>query len=160
MNYSNVFGQDNPKSAGGIHNFDATQPAAEFSPVPAGVYIARVLRGEVCQTKAGADAYRIRFEIVEGEHRGKMVIRTWTFSERALPYTKRDLAQFGLTTAAQLLAPFPEPGREYLVRLVVALQRGDDGVERNDVKRIELLAVNDSPVAAFILPQQPEGGQK
>ncbi len=87
------------------------------------------------------------------------MIRTWTFGTKALPYTKRDLAPFGLTTSAKLLSPFPEAGKEYLVRLVVALQRGDDGIERNDVKKIDVLRVVDSPAAAFLLPPD-EGGNK
>jgi hypothetical protein len=46
------------------------------------------------------------------------------------------------------------------VRLVVALQRGDDGIERNDLKRIELVRVQESPAAAFLLPDPSEGGPK
>jgi len=82
------------------------------------------------------------------------------FSQKAIGYTKRDLAPFGLTTTAQLLSPSPEPGREYLVRLVVALQKGDDGIERNDIKRIDVMTVTDSPAAAYTLPPDGEGGPK
>lgn len=160
MDFSNAIPSTNGKPAGGISDFDATEAAPEFAPLPPGIYSARVLRGEYCSTKAGADAYRLRFEVTEGPHAGKTIIRTWTFGAKALPYTKRDLAPFGLTTTAKLLSPFPEPGREYLVRLVVALQRGDDGVERNDVKRIDLVRVDESPAAAFMLPEQGEGGPK
>ncbi len=98
--------------------------------------------------------------MTEGPNVGKTVIRTWTFGAKALPYTKRDLAPFGLTTSAKLLSPFPEAGREYLVRLVVALQRGDDGIERNDIKRIDFVCVDESPATAFMLPPQGEGGPK
>jgi hypothetical protein len=146
---------------GGLQAFDAAQPAPEFAPLPPGVYVARVVRGEVCQTKAGTDAYRIRFEVIEGPHAGRTVIRTWTFSERALPYTKRDLGLFGLTTTAQLLAPFPPVGKEFRVRLVVVLQRDNSGVERNDVKKLDLIRVVESPIGEFLLsPPQPEGGSK
>src|SRR5262249_13918195 len=100
----------------------AAEPAPELTPIPPGVYTARVLRGEFTTTKAGADAYRVRFEVTEGEQAGKTVIRTWTFGAKALPYSKRDLGLFGLNTSAKLLSPFPEAGREYFVRLVVALQ--------------------------------------
>ena len=160
MDFSNAIPSANGKPAGGIDAFDAADAAPEFSPLPPGVYAARVLRGEYCSTKAGADAYRLRFEITEGEQAGKTAIRTWTFGAKALPYTKRDLSPFGLTTTAKLLSPFPEPGREYRVRLVVALQRGDDGIERNDIKKIELLRVDESPAAAFLLPDPSEGGPK
>ena len=160
MDFSNAIPSANGKPPGGIDAFDAVAPAPEFAPLPPGIYSARVLRGEYTTTRAGADAYRLRFEIAEGPHAGKTVIRTWTFGAKALPYTKRDLAPFGLTTSAKLLSPFPEPGREYRVRLVVALQRGDDGIERNDVKRIDLVRVDKSPAAAFMLPEQGEGGPK
>lgn len=160
MDFTSALAAATGKPVGGIGAFDTAAAAPEFSPLPPGVYSARVLRGECCSTKAGADAYRLRFEITDGEHAGKTVIRTWTFGPKAMPYTKRDLTPFGLTTTAKLLSPFPEPGREYLVRLVVALQRGDDGVERNDVKRIDFVRVDESPAAAFMLPQQGEGGPK
>lgn len=146
--------------AGGIDAFDSAEAAPEFTPLPPGIYKARILRGEYTTTKAGADAYRLRFEVTEGPHQGRTVIRTWTFGPKALPYTKRDLAPFGLTTSAKLLSPFPEPGREYLVQLVVALQCGDDGIERNDIKRITLVCVNESPHAPYLLPKPGEGGPR
>lgn len=158
MDFTNVFGNGNGKPPSGIDGFDAAEPAPEFTPLPPGIYSARVLRGEYCRTMKDDEAYRLRFEVAEGEHVGKTVIRTWTFSPKAIIYTKRALAPLGLTTSAQLLSPFPEPGREYLVRLVVALQRGDDGIERNDIKRIDLIRVTESPAAAFLLPEPGEGG--
>lgn len=160
MDFSNAIPGGKDKQAGGMDAFDATTAAPEFAPLPPGIYSARVLRGEYCSTKAGADAYRLRFEVTEGDQKGKTILRTWTFGAKALPYTKRDLTPFGLATTAKLLSPFPEPGREYLVRLVVALQRGDDCVERNDVKRIDLIRVVESPAAEFLLPEQGEGGPK
>ena len=162
MDFTNAFNvaNGNGKPPGGIDAFDGAEAAPEFSPIPAGIYSARVLRGEYCSTKKGEDAYRLRFEITEGEHVKKTVIRTWTFGPKAVTYTKRDLAAFGLTTSAALLAPFPEAGREYLVRLVVALQRGDDGIERKDIKRIDVGRIVESPAAAFMLPEQGEGGRK
>jgi hypothetical protein len=161
MDFTNAIPSANGKPAGGINAFDATEAAPQFAPLPPGIYSARVLRGEYTTTRTGADAYRLRFEIAEGPHAGQTIIRTWTFSPKALPYTKRDLAPFGLTSSAKLLSPFPPPGREYLVRIVVVLQRGDDGIERNDVKKIEIVRVDESPAAAFLLPPRPnEGGAK
>ena len=161
MDFTNAIPSANGKPTGGIDAFDAVAPAPEFAPLPPGIYTARIVRGEYTTTKAGADAYRIRFEVTEGPHAGRTIIRTWTFSERALPYTKRDLAAFGLTTSAKLLSPFPEPGREYIVRIVIVLQRDDTGIERNDVKKIEIVRVDESPAAAFLLPpRQGEGGPK
>lgn len=160
MNFTNAFGGANGKPPSGIDAFDTAEAAPEFTPIPPGIYAARVQQGEFTTTKAGADAYRMRFEISEGSEKGRTVVRTWTFSTKAVQYTKRDLAPFGLTTSAQLLSQFPPTGKEYHVRLVVALQRGDDGIERNDVKKIDVLHVVDSPAAAFMLPAGGEGGPK
>ena len=148
----------NAEGPSGLDGFDEAEAAPEFQPLPGGIYDCRVVRGEFCTTKSGADAYRLRFEVTVGEQKGKTLLRIWTFGAKALPYTKRDLAPFGLTTKTKLLSPFPEAGREYLVRLVVALQRGNDGIERNDIKRIELLRIVESPAAAYMLPEESEVG--
>lgn len=161
MDFRSALPSTSDKPSGGIDAFDSADAAPEFSPIPPGTYSASVLRGEYTTTKSsGADAYRLRFGVTEGEHQGKTVVRTWTFSPKAVTYTKRDLAPFGLTSTAKLLSPFPEDGREYHVRLVVALQRGDDGIERNDIKRIDLVRVDESPAAAFLIPGRAEGGPK
>lgn len=144
--------------ADGIAGFDHVEAAPEFKPIPAGIYVTRIVKGEYTTTKnGGTDAYRLRFEVLEGPHTGRTLIRTWTFSAAAIRYTKRDLAQFGLTTTQQLLESFPEAGREYRVQLIVTLQRGDDGIEHNDVKRFDILEVKDSPAVAFML-RESEGG--
>jgi hypothetical protein len=121
MNLSEIF-NNTGAGGGGLGAFDSTPPAPEMEPLPPNVYDAVVVHGELVQTRSGNDGYRIRFRIAEGPHAGRLVFRTWSFSERALPYARRDLGQFGLTTSAQLLAPFPEPGREYRVKLWVAVQ--------------------------------------
>lgn len=159
MDYNNAISAT-PKSGGsvgGIDNFDAAVAAPGFEPVPGGVYTATVSHGEVMTTRKGDDGYRMRFVISEGPHANRVLTRIWTFSERAMPYSKRDLAAFGLTKAEQLLSPFPEDGKTYVVRLVVCLQRDNDGVERNDIKRIDVLRVADSPAAKFMLPADGEG---
>ena len=147
-------------NGGGISNFDRATAAPEFQPIPPGVYTARVVKGEYTTAKTGSEVYRLKFEITDGPQAGNTLIRMFFFSEKAIGYSKRDLAPFGLTSTAQLLSPFPDAGREYLVRLVVALQVGDDGIRRNDIKRIDVVKVTDSPAAAFLLPPPTEGGPK
>lgn len=147
MNLSSAFGP----SDGGIEAFDATPAAPEFTPLPAGFYKVKVVLGECCTTRAGTDGYRIRFEVADGPHAGKAITRIWTFGPRAIGYSKRDLAIFGLTTSAQLLSPFPPIGKEITCRLIVATQRGNDGIERNDIKKIDVLEVRDSPGSEFLI---------
>mgnify|MGYP000598559207 CR=1 FL=1 len=154
MNFNMAF-QD---GQGNLAGFDAAIPAPEYEPLPPGVYTAKVLRGELVKTRAGADAYRITLEVLDAPFAGRRVARTWTFSPAALPYTKRDLGILGLQRSEQLRAPFPPLGSEHVVRLTIALRRGDDGRDWNDIKRIELLAVTESPVVGFLLPTEEAKG--
>lgn len=160
MDFTNALPRSNGSGGGGIDNFDAAGAAPEYVPVPPGIYSARLLRGEFTATTKGDDAYRMRFEIADGAQTGKTLVRTWTFGSKALPYTKRDLAPFGLTTSAKLLEPFPPADKDVFVRLVVALQRGDDGIERNDLKRIDQIRFVDSPTRGFMLPDDKSEGGK
>jgi hypothetical protein len=151
MNLSSAFGNDKPSNAGGLAAFDSAPTAPAYEPVPPGIYTARVVSGECCTTRAGTDAYRIRFEILEGPNQGRTVLRIWSFSESAISYAKRDLTAFGLTTTEQLLSTFPPASNEIRCCLVIALQRGDDGIERNDIKRIDVLEVRDAPGSEFLI---------
>ena len=159
MSLSQIFNSNNNTGGGGLDRFDETAPAPGMEPLPAGTYTAVVVQGELIQTRSGNDGYRVKFRIVEGPYAGRFAFRTWSFSERALPYARRDLSQFGLTTSAQLLAPFPEVGREYRVKLWVALLRTDDGVERSDIKRVTLLSAGPptDPPAPPTAPPAPTG---
>jgi hypothetical protein len=159
MDFTSSIQSGNGGNGGGISAFDNTEPAPEFTPIPPGVYVGRVVRGEYCTTRNGSDGYRMKFQVTEGPHAGKTVIRTWTFTARSLPYARRDLAPFGLTTSAALLAPFPPAGKECIVRLVVAIQTGNDGSQFNDIKKIDLIRVVDSPAGRFMLLPS-EGGQQ
>ena len=105
MDFRNAIPSTIGKPLGGIDAFGTVPNAPEFAPIPPGIYSASVIRGEYCSTKAGAETYRLRFEVTEGEHKGKSLVRTWTFGAKALSYTQRDLAIFGLTTKEQLLSP-------------------------------------------------------
>jgi hypothetical protein len=161
VNFMSAFDSAPAGSGGGTKppsGLDAFDNAEPFRLLPAGVYTARVISGQYTQTRAkGEDAYRIAFEVSDGPHRGEQVPRIWTFGDRAVRYAKRDLAAFGLTTAKQLLEPFPPTGREIHCRLTVALQRGDNGSEFNDIKRIDVLRAEDSAAKPYLI--DPDGGE-
>lgn len=158
MDFTNAFnnGNRNGKPPSGIDIFDS---AEEYKPLPGGIYLARVQRGEFSSTRAGDDAYRMTFQITEGIHTGKTISRIWTLTAKAAGYAKKELPAFGITSGAKMLEPFPPVGKEYHVRLTVAVQRGNDGREFNDIKRIEILRIDDSPAAGFELPDDPDEGQ-
>lgn len=59
-----------------LSGFDANQvePASRFDPLPAGSYVAVVTESEMKPTKSGQGEYlQLTFQIVEGEHRGRIL---------------------------------------------------------------------------------------
>lgn len=149
----------NGKPPVGIDAFDAAT-AESYGPVPAGVYVCRIERGQLGTTKTtGADCYSIRFSVTEGEHTGATLWRVWTFSKDAMKYAITDLRiTLGMNTDA-MKSPFP--GRtEYVVRLTVTQSTRKDGTASNDVKGMELIrktAATDT-FARFALDNPADGG--
>jgi len=77
---------------------------ASFEAVPVGTYEAVI---EGCEFKhsqnSGAPMWSLKTQITEGDYAGRVVFDNISFSEKALPYTKKTLA----TIAPELLAgPF------------------------------------------------------
>lgn len=149
--------QERQVATEGLAAFDAASPAEPLEPLPPGQYRARVLRGDLIQTKAGTDGYRVQFEIAEGKFSGRKISRTWVFTPKALPYSKRDLMQLGLKTSADLLTPFPRPGVEVRCRIWVAQRIADDLTVWNDVKRVDQIQIQESAVSAYLISQ--DGGE-
>lgn len=139
--------------------FDKAEPAPKYKPLPAGVYAARIVSGAFQTTKKGADAYRIAFEVTEGEFIRRRVSRTWVFTDKAVAYAKRDLADLGLKTGKQLLEPWPPFGCEIYCRLIVAIHRGDDGTEFNDIKRIDNIRIQDSNAKPFLIDPDADASE-
>lgn len=129
--------------------------------VPAGWYLCRLEAGELVATKAGKQAYRLRFVVIEpAAHTGFTLWRYCTFAAAAnANRAKAALAPLGLRTSADLRrAPFPEAGRTILCRVLVAIQKNDS--TRNDVERftVERDQCDDTTAAArFALP--PDAGE-
>jgi len=161
MDFTNAFNAANAngKPPGGIDAFDSAT-AESFGPLPAGVYVCRIERGQLKQTKTtGADCYTIRFAVTEGDHAGATLWRVWTFGKDAMRYAVADLRGTLGMTGETMRAPFP--GRtEYVVRLTVTQYVRQDLTVTNDVKGMELIrktAAADT-FARFALDNPIEGG--
>lgn len=120
--------------------WERTQAAADFAPLPAGTYTARILSGELFTSRTNATpGYKLTFKVLDGEHAGRQVWHDLWLTPAALPMTKRDLAKLGVTSVEQLEAPIP-PGIRCKVKL--ALRRDDDGTEYNRVRSFDVLGID------------------
>jgi len=119
--------------------WDQTEAAADLGPLPRGTYIATILSGEPTASRRDTPGYKLTFQVVEGEHAGRRFWHDLWLTKAALPMTKRDLLKVGVKSLDQLDRPLP-PGIRCQVRL--ALQRDDDGSERNRVQSFEVIGID------------------
>ena len=133
-----------------------TKAAADFAVIPAGEYVARIIDGECISGRTnGTPGYKLTFRVDEGEYIGRRFWNEIWLSDAALPMAKRDLGKLGVSDLDTLDRPLP-PGIVCTVRVVV--RRDDDGTERNQVKRFEVLRI-DEPEADPFAPQDGDDAE-
>lgn len=110
--------------------FNSTEAAADYEPIPAGEYTARLIGGELFSSRNGTPGWRATFEIIDGPHAGRTVRAEYWLSGKALPFTRRDLSKIGINRFEQLRGPIVPTH----CRVRVALRRNDDGTLFNTVR--------------------------
>ena len=120
--------------------WDRTVAAGDFTPVPAGTYLCRIVNGEPFTSRSNlTPGYKLTFRVLDGEHVGRLVFHELWLTPAALPMTKRDLAKLGVTSPDQLDRPLPPRIR---CRVRVTLRTADDGSSFNAVKGFEVLGTD------------------
>jgi hypothetical protein len=115
--------------------WDSTQAADDFGPLPSGIYLLRVLSGQLFNARQrGTPGYKLQLEVAEGEFEGRYLWHDLWLTPAALPMTKRDLAKIGIAREEQLDQPVP---LGILLRAKVVIRRDDDGTERNRIVRLD-----------------------
>ena len=135
--------------------WDNTQAAEDFgAPLPSGEYVARIVSGELFNSRAkGTAGYKLTFRVLEGDHQDRQFWHDIYLTEAALPMAKRDLAKLGVTALEQLERPLP-PGIRCRVKL--ALRRDDDGTEYNRVKTFTVEGIDPPEQDAFAPIDSPQ----
>lgn len=129
--------------------WEATTPAEDFAPLPAGDYIAQIVDGTLFTSRGkGTAGYKLTFRVLEGDHQGRLFWHDVWLTTAALPMAKRDLGKIGITSLDQLERPLP-PGIRCRVKL--ALRTDDDGAQHNRVRHFEVIGI-DSPEADPFAP--------
>lgn len=128
--------------------WEQTEAAGDFAPLPAGTYEAHVESVQLFNAKTGTPGVKIQFRVCDGEHIGRFVWHDAWLTPAALPQTKRDCAKMGLTTLDQLENANVLPGR-IRCKLRVALRREDDGTEYNKVRSFDVVSIDEPAADAF-----------
>lgn len=132
-----------------LSSFEAA-PDNDFSPIPAGEYVAETYKGELGKSSNGNPYYKIQWRITEGDYENRFLFQSLYFTEKAGPRTKRDLAKIGITEDAQLEKAIPD----FSCKLKVGLEPGQDGGLYNKVKHISPLGEIENPFAPKDDPEE------
>lgn len=125
----------------------SVQAADEFGPLPKGVYVCVAESGGPVVARTGTKGYEVVFRVAEGDNTGRKIWKTFYLTADAAKYSKRDLHKLGFNSMDQLKQSLP-PNR-FVCRLTVVLRKDDDGVEKNEVRNLELLRVEEPKADPF-----------
>lgn len=137
--------------------WNTTEAAADFAPLPAGTYECHVHSVELFNAKTGTPGAKIRFDVCEGAHAGRALFHDCWLTAAALPQTKRDLLKLGIDTLDKLEAASLPAGR-IRCKVRVTLRRDDDGTQRNRVVRFDVIGI-DEPQRDPFAPDEYKGTQ-
>lgn len=116
--------------------WNSTEPAAERVPLPPGPYECLLSNCERVVSRNGTLGCTLTFRIHQGEYGGRCVFENLWFTERGMPYARRDLRKLGIERVEQLDQPLP---RNLCCRVNLVLRTSDDGRQFNEVRSFEVL---------------------
>ncbi len=118
--------------------YEETEAAPDPEPVPPGTYEVHLVHGKLIRSaQKGTRGYRLTFEVMAGEHRGRRIWDTSWLTTDSMPQAKRKLAPLGIHSLHQLEQPVPE---NLFCKVKVTIRREDDGSQWNRVLTISDVA--------------------
>lgn len=122
-NYTDVLREDEWDDLARL--YEETEAAPDPEPLPAGSYEVQLVHGKLIRSAEKATrGYRLTFEVVEGEYRGRRVWDTSWLTRDAMPTAKRKLAPLGIHSLDQLREPVSE---NLFCKVKITVRREDDG---------------------------------
>ena len=83
-------------------DFSKIEEAHDFTPLPEGKYLCRVLEVEESATQNGDEMYKLRFVVLEGEYTGRIVFDNLVFSKAALKRAKLICSKLGIDVSGNI----------------------------------------------------------
>ena len=83
-------------------DFSQIDDVNDFTPLPEGEYLCRIVDIEESTTRQGDELWKLRFVIESGEYGGRYIFDNLAFSPKALPRAKLLCSRLGVNTGGQL----------------------------------------------------------
>lgn len=133
-----------------------------YSPIPAGTYIAQINSSEVKSTKAGTGSYlSLGFQIIEGEYEGRMIFQNITLAnpnQMAAQIGREQLAQLAGACGIYQLGDSQElHGIPMQIRVGIEVDKTGQYEPSNNIKKFMALQ-GQAPSVQAPVQQQPQQG--
>lgn len=116
-------------------DFSKVNDVQDFTPLPAGRYLARLVGIEEASTQHGDEMWKLRFEVVDGPHAGRFIFDNLVFSDAAMKRVKLICSRLGLDVSKELeLSPETLKGRT--ARLTVEVEPYEDQEGRSKQRNV------------------------
>ncbi len=83
-------------------DFTQIDDVQDFTPLPDGEYQCKLVEVEQTETLHGDEMWKLRFEVLDGEHAGRLIFDNLVFSATAQPRVKLICASLGLDVSGTL----------------------------------------------------------
>lgn len=112
-------------------NMKNVEDAEGFSPAPAGDYLCELIKVEEASTNAGDEMWKLRWEIIEGQSKGKKIFDNMVFSDNAMKRVKLILSRLGLDVSGEIdLVPETILRKRAIVTVEIESYSDDEGREK------------------------------
>jgi hypothetical protein len=109
-------------------DFSKIDDIQDFSPLPAGQYLCRLVEVKLASTISGDEMWKIRFTVESGEYSGRCIFDNLVFSPAAMKRVKLICSRLGLDTSRELvLEPSSIIGRTAYVSVEIEEYEDQEG---------------------------------
>jgi len=82
-------------------DFPSIPNAQDFSPLPEGEYLCQLVEIDESITQYNDEMWKLRFKVIEGKHKGRIILDNMVFSEAAMGRVKLICSRLGLDTSIE-----------------------------------------------------------
>lgn len=112
-------------------DFTKVDDVQDFTPIPDGKYPCRLADIEEARTHSGDEMWRMRFQVAEGPHAGRIVFDNLVFSDAAMKRVKLICSRLGIDVSGELdLEPGMLKGRTCLLTVQTEEYEDNEGRPR------------------------------
>lgn len=109
-------------------DFDKVEDVQDYTPVPQGKYRCKLIDVEKSSTQFNDEMWNLRFQILDGEHAGRMIFDRISFSEAGMKRVKFVASRLGFKAEGrQSLEPEMILGRSCVLNVLIEEYTDDEG---------------------------------